>query len=120
MRIFPILLLVFPLFAADSFITLGEYAEQLYKNPRGIGCYHCHGEKGEGRVVATYTQKKEQRTFAGPPIVDVDFATFSRALNSRVRGMPRYFLTRGEIKALYYHLHPEKFKKREKGANGTK
>ena len=107
MRIFAVLLLTFPLFAADSFITPEEYAQQLYHNPRGIGCHHCHGEAGEGKIVATYKQKKETRVFEGPAIDKVPFETFSRALNSRVRGMPRYFLTGTEIRALYAYLHHE-------------
>jgi hypothetical protein len=106
MRIFVLLFLAFPLFA-DSFITLEEYARQLYKNPRGIGCHHCHGEEGKGLTVARYIHRKEKRTFAGPPIDGVPLAAFSEALDSRVRGMPRYFLTPKEIKALYYYLHPE-------------
>lgn len=113
MRIFAVFLLCFPLFAADSFITMEEYARQLYSNPRGIGCHHCHGEDGKGKVIATFTHKNEQHEFAGPPIDTVSFATFSKALNSRVRGMPRYFLTKNEIRALYYFLHPELVKKRQ-------
>ena len=106
MRVFALLFLTIPLFA-DSFITLEEYARQLYRNPRGIGCHHCHGADGLGLTVALYTHKKEKRAFAGPSIAEVGFDDFSRALNSRVRGMPRYFLTPSEIKTLYYYLHPE-------------
>jgi hypothetical protein len=125
MRIFAVFMLCFPLFAVDSFITTEEYAQQLYSNPRGIGCHHCHGDDGKGKVVATYTQKKEQHEFAGPAIDKVPFATFSRALDSRVRGMPRYFLTKNEIRTLYYFLHPELVKKRKepkaaKEPNGSK
>ena len=105
MRFFLIFFLSFPLFAADSFITMEEYARQLYHNPRGIGCFHCHGEDGRGLTVARYTHKNEEHAFTGPAIHQTDYETFVKALNSRVRGMPRYFLTDNEIRALYYYVH---------------
>jgi hypothetical protein len=90
-----------------------EYSSSLYKNPRGIGCHHCHGESGEGRVVAKYMHKKEQKKFAGPSINNIDFEVFYKALNSRILGMPRYFLTKKEIQALYFYLQ-EKQRKSKK------
>jgi hypothetical protein len=113
MRIFVLLFLAFSLFA-DSFITLEEYARQLYKNPRGIGCHNCHGEDGKGLTIARYTHKKEQRAFGGPPIDQVPLSAFSESLNKRVRGMPRYFLTPKEIETLYYYLHPELLEEKRK------
>jgi hypothetical protein len=107
MRFFTLLTLFGTLLWGESFITPAEYAKRLYHNPRGIGCHHCHGEQGKGLVVARYRHKNEDRTFEGPAIDAVDFKTFSDALNERVRGMPRYFLTQNEVKALYYYLHPE-------------
>lgn len=108
-----ILILIFPLylFGTSSFITPLEYASQLYKNPRGIGCHHCHGDKGEGRVVATYIEKKKQKNFAGPAINGLDFDYFFNSLNERKDGMPRYFLTKKEIQALYLYLQESKAKK---------
>ena len=107
-----LLLFTFPyfLFGATSFITPLEYASQLYKNPRGIGCYHCHGEKGEGRLVASYIHKKEKKVFKGSAINKLDFKTFYKALNKRRNGMPRYFLTKKEIEALYLYLQQNKEK----------
>ena len=101
-----ILLLTIPLIlmALSSFITPIEYASQLYKNPRGIGCHHCHGENGEGKLIANYKDKKEKKSFKGPAINTMSFATFHQALNDRKRGMPRYFLTKKEILALYSYL----------------
>ncbi len=101
-----ILFLILPafIFAKSSFITQMEYSSQLYKNPRGIGCQHCHGEKGEGRLVANYIHKKEQKSFRGPQINNLDFENFYKALNIRKKGMPRYFLTKKEIQALYFYL----------------
>nr|WP_321265514.1 c-type cytochrome [uncultured Sulfurimonas sp.] len=98
------------LFGATSFITPLEYASQLYKNPRGIGCHHCHGEKGEGKLVANYMHKKEKKTFKGPSINKLDFNKFYRALDERKNGMPRYFLTKKEVQALYFYLQQNKEK----------
>ncbi|WP_373002394.1 cytochrome c [Sulfurimonas sp.] len=108
MRFF--LLFAFPyfLFGATSFITPLEYASQLYKNPRGIGCHHCHGEKGEGKLVASYIHKKKKKTFEGPAINRLDFNTFYKALDKRKNGMPRYFLTKKEVQALYLYLQENK------------
>lgn len=114
MRVFALLFLFFELVAGESFITPEEYATQLYQNPRGIGCAHCHGEDGKGLTVARYTHNNEKRKFAGPPIDTVSYPKFTEALNRRVRGMPRYFLTDNEIKALYYFLHPEMVKQKKK------
>ena len=110
-----IVLLILPayLIAKTSFITQMEYSSSLYKNPRGIGCNLCHGELGEGKIVARYMHKKEKKIFRGPSINNVDFATFYKALNTRKRGMPRYFLTKKEIQALYFYLQ-EKQRKSKK------
>jgi len=104
-----ILLLLFSssLFAETSFITEREYAAQLYKNPRGIGCHHCHGEQGEGKLVAKYMHKGEKKTFEGPVINTIELQILSRSLNERIKGMPRYYLTQKEIEAIYLHLHPQ-------------
>ena len=104
MRYIIFLILPLFLFAKSSFITPMEYSSQLYKNPRGIGCQHCHGKKGEGKLVARYVYKKEQRSFQGPQINNLDFEKFYKALNTRKKGMPRYFLTKKEIQALYFYL----------------
>jgi len=105
-----LLFFIFPiiLFGGSSFITPLEYASQLYKNPRGIGCHLCHGNNGEGKLVATYTHKKEKKSFAGPAINKLDFNTFYKALNERKNGMPMYFLTKKEVQALYLYLQESK------------
>ena len=100
-----LLTLPFVLFATSSFITPKEYASQLYKNPRGIGCQFCHGENGEGKLIANYIYKGKKRSFKGPIINKMSFETFNKALNRRKNGMPRYYLTHKEIQALYLHLH---------------
>jgi mono/diheme cytochrome c family protein len=99
------LLLSLPLLATSTFITPMEYASQLYKNPRGVGCQKCHGIDGEGMVIARYKHKNEEKSFIGPQINHLSYQAFYKALNERKKGMPRYYLTRGEIKALYRYLH---------------
>lgn len=89
---------------AESFITPLEYGEELYRNPRGIGCHHCHGEKGEGTLIATYRHKGKEIRLEGPKINTLPFERFSRAFE-RDRGvMPRYQLTDSEITALYHYI----------------
>jgi mono/diheme cytochrome c family protein len=106
-------------FAQASFITPMEYASQLYKNPRGIGCNKCHGERGEGKIIANYVHKKQQKSFTAPSINTLDFKSFSEALNKRLNGMPRYFLTEKEIKSLYFYLQEQKSQPvAKKGKNG--
>lgn len=102
-----ILFLLTPLslFAIASFITPMEYASQLYKNPRGIGCNKCHGENGEGKLIARYKHKGVERTFSAPKINTLSYSKFYKVLNQRSSSMPRYFLTDKEIKALYLYLH---------------
>lgn len=97
--------------AQSSFITQEEYAAQLYKNPRGIGCNLCHGDNGEGRLIAKYKHKNKPKVFRAPAINTITYAQFYKTLNRRVTGMPRYFLTQKEIEALYLYLHRDDKKK---------
>ncbi|PHR55007.1 MAG: cytochrome C oxidase subunit III [Arcobacter sp.] len=94
----------------DSFITEKEYAQHLYKNPRGIGCNKCHGKKGEGMVISKYKHKGENRVLETKEINTMNYEKFSAALKNKVSIMPKYFLTKKEIRALYNYLH-----KSEKG-----
>ena len=104
------LLFAFTMLQADdsSFITDKEYASQLYHSPRGIACHKCHGEKGEGKVIATYKHKGEKMRFAPPAINALTAEGFQAAMKERQKGMPRYFLTDEEIRMLYLYLHPKK------------
>lgn len=97
--------------AQTSFITPMEYASQLYKNPRGIGCQRCHGDDGEGKLIANYIHKKKKKSFHVPAINELGFKKFYKALNTTKRGMPRYFLTKKEVQALYLYLHRDELKK---------
>ena len=110
MRGVSVWLLAFALSHADSFITKDEYAAGLYHNPRGVGCHLCHGENGEGKLIARYKDEGKDQVFAGKPINKLPFKDFYEKLNSRIIGMPRYYLTDSEIQILYYHLHREEFK----------
>jgi len=108
MRFIYILIIPFFLYAESSFITPMEYATQFYKNPKGIGCEHCHGDNGEGRLVATYIHKNKKKSFEGPAINNISYEKFSQALNTRKLGMPRYFLTKQEIEALYFYVNEKR------------
>ena len=33
----------------------------LYKDPRGIGCHHCHGLDARGSLLVTYKKKLNNR-----------------------------------------------------------
>ncbi len=105
-----LLLLILPLYLISdtSFISKKEYASQLYKNPRGIGCYHCHGKKGEGKLIAKYTHKGKKKEFRGPTINNITYYKFHKALDERKSGMPRYFLTNKEIETLYFYVTQKK------------
>ena len=89
----------------DSFITEKEYAQHLYKNPRGIGCDKCHGKKGEGMVISKYMHKGEHRLLQTKQINTLEYKVFKAALQEKRSVMPKYFLTDTEIQALYKYLH---------------
>ncbi len=108
------LLTPFYLFATASFITPMEYASQLYKNPRGIGCNKCHGKNGEGKLIAKYKHKGVEKSFRGPRINTLEYSKFYKALNRRKNAMPRYFLTNKEVEALYLYLHKHDKKQERK------
>lgn len=92
------------LYAEESFISNDEYAKMLYKNPRGIGCDKCHGEKGEGIVISSYVTGDKKVTLEGPRINNLSVRRFYKALQKANRLMPEYFLTDQEKAYLYYYL----------------
>ena len=95
------------LLQAEDFITKMEYAKMLYSNPRGIGCDKCHGAKGEGGLIATYTVKGKKKELRAPAINALDKAVFFKALERQSGIMPTYFLTRQELESLYYYVTNE-------------
>ncbi|MEA1919105.1 MAG: cytochrome c [Campylobacterota bacterium] len=108
MKLFGWFFITLSLTANEDFITKDEYASQLYNNPRGISCALCHNENGSGKLIAKYTHKEESKRFETFDIKTLNYTDFHRALNSRIRGMPRYFLTDNEIKLLYYYLQQQR------------
>jgi len=96
------------LWGNEDFITKDEYASQLYNNPRGISCALCHNKDGSAKLIAKYSHKDEEKRFETPQINKLSYQEFHKALNSRIRGMPRYFLTDSEIKLLYYYLQQKR------------
>lgn len=120
MRALIVLFFAFLVSAEGSFITKEEYAGSLYHNPRGVGCHLCHGEGGEGKLIARYKENGEAKVFAGSPINKISFKDFYERLNSRIIGMPRYYLTDTEIQTLYYYLHREEFKRAAQSKSKTR
>ena len=84
----------------------------LYKNPRGIGCNSCHGEIGEGKVIAVYVKGKKREELIGPKINNLNQKKFYNAFNKKHKIMPKYYLTDEEKAYLYYYLQ-----KKERYAN---
>jgi mono/diheme cytochrome c family protein len=105
------LLLLSSLKAEDSFITKDEYAKMLYNAPRGVSCAKCHGEVGEGKIIAAYVEKGRPKTLETAPIYHLDYARFKKGVNSSKSVMPQYYLTDKEIAALYYYLQSVNRKK---------
>jgi len=96
-------------YGEDSFITKEEYAKMLYHNPRGIGCQKCHGEDGKGKILGRYREQNRTILIKAPDITKLPFKKFYDALaSSKHRLMPHYFLTKKEIKTLYYYLKVKK------------
>jgi hypothetical protein len=92
------------IYARESFISNDEYAKMIYKNPRGIGCDKCHGERGEGKVISSYISGKKKISLIGPRINNLSSKKFLNALKKGKRLMPEYFLTDDEKAFLYYYL----------------
>ena len=108
MKLLLLFLFSFFLEANEDFITKDEYASQLYNNPRGISCALCHNTDGSSKLIAKYTHKDEAKELKTSDINTLEYDTFHKALNSRIRGMPKYFLTDNEIRLLYYYLQKQK------------
>ncbi len=90
--------------ASESFITNDEYAKMLYKNPRGIGCGNCHGQRGEGKVLTEFTKGDKRYVVSAPAIYNLSMKRFKKALKQPSKLMPEYFLTEEEMAYLYFYL----------------
>lgn len=110
MRILGILLLFFVEILAQSFINDYEYGAMLYKNPRGIGCNKCHGENGEGSLIANYkdynktAQNFSEKSLIAPAINTLSLQEFANGITNSKDVMPSYFLTQDEIIILYKYV----------------
>ncbi len=71
-------------------------------------------------MIAKYKEEGKEQVFAGKPINKLPFKEFYLKLNSRIIGMPRYYLTDTEIQTLYYYLHREEFKRAANQPRKTK
>ncbi|NWF66193.1 MAG: cytochrome c [Campylobacterales bacterium] len=89
-----------------SFITDLEYGRELYKNPRGIGCNDCHGDKAEGKMIARYKHKGNEKILYAPSLDVTNYDTFINNFKSTERSkvMPEYFLTDSELRSIYKYL----------------
>lgn len=88
-----------------DFIDDLEYGKRLYADPRGISCQKCHGNKGEGGVIATYRSKGHLKELVAPRINNLDLNAFSKNINKSKGMMPKYYLTEKEINAIYKYLN---------------
>lgn len=87
-----------------DFITANEYGKYLYENPRGISCKRCHGEFGEGKMIAKYIKNGKEVELKAPNIVTLSKEKFELALINSKGVMPKYYLTKQEIDAIYAYI----------------
>jgi mono/diheme cytochrome c family protein len=99
-----LLALLFSLGRAEDFISEFEYGQMLYQDPRGVSCVPCHGDHGEGALIARYKEEGKTMELWGPDIRQATEASLRQALTKGPGIMPRYFLTREEIRALLTYI----------------
>lgn len=97
----------------NSFITKKEYGAMLYKNPRGIGCDKCHGNVGQGKLIAKYKQKDKksnkliEESLIAPAIKHLSLNDFKKILmkkRNKSLSMPTYFLTEEELTSIHFYI----------------
>ncbi len=88
----------------ESFISDYEYGQMLYTNPRGVSCSQCHGSSGEGQVIVQYTNISGKESIKGADIRKKTLHEMIVSVNSYHKVMPRYYLTKDEVKAIYEYL----------------
>lgn len=104
MRYILIFMFLFTFTLAEDFITPFEYGKMLYQNPRGVGCDKCHGLKGEGKIIAHYKENGKKKKLVAPPIYNLKERVFLNSLTKKSKIMPKYFLTKDEMKSLYFYV----------------
>lgn len=111
----------------DSFITQYEYGKMLYKNPRGISCNKCHGDKAKGKEIVSFTHTINKKTYncsiKTKDITKISYQEFLQTLDPKLEkpkkkfkkeqvcekltyenSMPTYFLTEDELKSIHFYL----------------
>ena len=111
----------------DSFITQYEYGKMLYKNPRGISCNKCHGDDAKGKTIVSFKHTKNKKTYTctieTKDITNISYSKFLQTLDPKLEkpkkkftkeqvcekitygnSMPTYFLTKEELKSIYFYL----------------
>ena len=100
-----IIVAIFSLLYSEDFISEFEYGQMLYQNPRGVSCAKCHGKLGEGEFIASFKEENGTvRKFYGPDIRKLNLDTFSKALKKGGKIMPRYYLTKKEVEAIFKYI----------------
>ena len=99
----------------ESFLSLLEYGEMLYKNPRGIACTKCHGLTGQGgKKIAKYYDKHQNiKLLRSSNITLYSLKELTASLKNQYRKegrrqrhkiMPMYYMTQEEILAIFTYL----------------
>jgi len=110
MKKFLILLPLF-LYSSEDFISDYEYGEMLYNNPRGIGCAECHGDDGAGTTIAEYIDDDNKtKTINSPDLHKESLSSIINSVNRSHEIMPRYYLTRKEVRAIFEYLQEQRTK----------
>ena len=99
--------------ANEDFISPYEYGNMLYNNPRGVSCAKCHGENGEGKLIASYETKEGKVEIIGADIREKSLEEMIKSVNSYHPVMPTYSLTHQEVVAIYGYLQEKKRQKND-------
>jgi mono/diheme cytochrome c family protein len=100
----------------ESFLSLLEYGEMLYKNPRGISCTKCHGLTGKGgkKIAKYYDKHKNIKLLKSTNITNYSLKDLTASLKNQYRKegrrqrhkiMPMYYMTEQEILAIFTYLN---------------
>jgi len=126
-----LIILITSLYAKEEswFITKLEYGKMLYHNPRGISCAKCHGEKGQGKIITSYINSKNEKVIIKTtPFKNLTFEKLKKALFHQIKIkpilkkdpknpikfiniMPKYdYLTHNEIQTLLLYINSKEKK----------
>jgi mono/diheme cytochrome c family protein len=103
----------------ESFLSLLEYGQMLYKNPRGIACTKCHGLTGKGgkKIAKYYDKHKNIKLLRSSNITNYSLKDLRASLKNQYRKdghrqrhkiMPMYYMTEQEILAIFTYLKSNK------------